>query len=159
MNKKQLEEKIFGLLEKLIVDNGFYLVDVEYGTENKNKTIKVFVDRDNNGITIDDCTNLSYLVGPVLEAEGIDNIISGAYTLEISSPGMFRKLKREQDFVRAVGKRVKLKLKERIDKKNVIIGLLDDYKTGVFLINEGDKKYKIEKNKIKSINLEPELDF
>ena len=159
MNKKVLEENIYNLLEKLIENSGFYLVDVVYGTEGKNKVIRIVVDKTDGGVSIEDCTNISYLVGPVLEAEGISDMINGSYNLEISSPGMFRKLKSEKDYKRALGKRVKIKLKERIEKKSVIIGVLENYEREIFNIDEDKHTYRIEKNKIKSINLEPELDF
>ncbi|MDY6314339.1 MAG: ribosome maturation factor RimP [Clostridia bacterium] len=99
---------------------GCSIYDVEYAKEGQNYFLRVFIDKD-GGVSTDDCEAVSRALDPVLdELDPIEN----AYFLEISSPGLDRKLSRPEHFEAAVGKSVDIKLFSPIDGSKEITGIL-----------------------------------
>jgi len=105
--KQQLES----LLEPALDGMGYELVDLEYRREERGWVVRLFIDRE-AGVSLDDCVSVSREVGVLLEVE---DPVPQAYTLEVSSPGMDRVLKRPRDFERFAGERIKLKTYEALD--------------------------------------------
>jgi len=101
----KVQETLSGLLEA----EGYDLILVELTP--RSKILRLFVDKE-GGITLDNCAQVSHLVGDVLSAEGLDDSLNGKYTLEVSSPGLDRPLTRPKDFIRFVGSKAKLTTKE-----------------------------------------------
>ena len=101
----KVQEALSGLLEA----EGFDLVLVEFVS--RSQILRLFVDKE-GGVTLDNCTTVSHLVGDVLDAEVLDDSLKGKYTLEVSSPGLDRPLTRPKDFIRFVGSKAKLTTKE-----------------------------------------------
>lgn len=116
----KVETKVELLMEELLKDSDFELVDVEYIKE-RDWYLRIFVDKV-GGIDLDDCRVLSEKLGAILDKE---NIIDGAYILEMSSPGLDRVLKKDKDFVRESGKKVDVTLYAPIDGKKVFTGVLE----------------------------------
>ena len=100
-----VNESVSSLLEA----EGYDLILVEF--VQRSRILRLYVDSE-GGITLDDCTRVSHLVGDVLDAEAVDGSLKGQYTLEVSSPGLDRPLTRPKDFKRFVGSRTKLTTKE-----------------------------------------------
>jgi ribosome maturation factor RimP len=100
---------------------GLELVEVEFRQESGGWVLRLFIDREQGGVNVDDCASVSRQLAARLEAE---DIINHAYTLEVSSPGAERPLKRMEDFVRFVGRRAKIKLKEPVNGEYAFFGLL-----------------------------------
>ena len=100
-----VHESVSTLLEA----EGYDLVLVEF--IQRSRILRLYVDSE-GGITLDDCTKVSHLVGDVLDAEEVEGSLTGQYTLEVSSPGLDRPLTRPKDFKRFVGSRTKLTTKE-----------------------------------------------
>ncbi len=98
---------------------GLELVEVQFRRES-GWVLRLFIDSP-KGVTIDDCATVSRQVSNYLEVE---DVIEQAYTLEVSSPGLERPLKRKEDFVRFSGRQARIKLREPIDGQRVFIGLL-----------------------------------
>ena len=96
-------------LEKLIADaceaNGVSLVESDMFRAGKRKTLRLFIDKP-EGVTIDDCTNVSRHLSDALDLD--PEVIDGAYTLEVSSPGLDRPLKSVADFIRNKGRYVRV---------------------------------------------------
>lgn len=111
MTQANLLDKIQRLLAPILTDLGLEGVDLEYLREGRELVLRVFIDKP-GGVTLDDCAEVSREFGTVLE---IENLIPGAYRLEVSSPGIDRALKRPEDFRRFAGERIKLKTQEQID--------------------------------------------
>lgn len=86
---------------------GMELVEVQFRRESQGWVVRLFIDRE-GGVTVDDCAAASRALDDWLEAE---DFIDCAYNLEVSSPGLERPLKTDRDFLRAVGKRVRVKLR------------------------------------------------
>lgn len=106
MVKSKLEQDIIDALEALASDHGIDIVDVEVVGATKAPCVRVRIDRaDGSGISLDEVTAQSRWVSDAVEA--LDPI-DGSYTLEVSSPGMSRPLRRPADFVRFMGEAVEL---------------------------------------------------
>jgi ribosome maturation factor RimP len=105
--------RVEALAEPLARSLGLELVDVEYLREGPSWVLRIFIDKApgvsagaTGGITLDDCTALSRALGPALD---VDDVIGTTYSLEVSSPGLERPLKKPADFARFAGKRIKVK--------------------------------------------------
>jgi len=115
---------------------GFELVTVEMTGRGAGTVLRVYIDSP-DGITVDDCADVSEQVSAVLDVE---DPIAGAYTLEVSSPGLDRPLVRPEHFVRVVGEKVRITLREaREDNRRRLSGqLLAADETGVELDVDGE---------------------
>ena len=100
-------ERIREIAERVATSEGLELVDVEYLGRGPNAVLRIYLDKP-EGITISDCQNLSHQVGAILDVE---DLMDRSYTLEVSSPGLDRKLLKPADYQRFAGKLVKLVLK------------------------------------------------
>jgi len=105
--KAGLADRVFELVERLIASHGFECVDVEWLAGSR--TLRVYVDRksSNAAIDLDGCAAVNALLMDVPE---LDDLITGAYTLEVSSPGIERPLRRLEHFARYVGSEVEVRL-------------------------------------------------
>lgn len=115
----KVESQVEGLMAEILQDTDFELVDVEYVKE-RDWYLRVFVDKP-GGIDLDDCQNISEKLGARLDEIAI---ISGAYILEVSSPGIDRILKKDKDFIREAGKVVDVTLYAPLDGKKFLVGEL-----------------------------------
>lgn len=113
MTKKEIEETCEGLVLPIIEQFGYELVDVEYVKEGPTYYLRVYADKQ-GGITIDDCVEISQLLSPKLDK--YDKEFKDAYILEVSSPGLLRPLKKDNDFRRNMGKMIEIKLFKPIDE-------------------------------------------
>ena len=116
----KVEAKVESLMEELVKGSDFELVDVEYVRE-RDWYLRIFVDKV-GGIDLDDCKVLSEKLGEILDKE---NVIDGAYILEMSSPGLDRVLKKDKDFVREAGKKVDVTFYAPVDGKKNLTGVLE----------------------------------
>ncbi len=142
---KKIEDDIVMIVESL----GFRLYDIEYTT----KKVVIYIDRE-GGVTIDDCELVSRNVSAMLDVE---DPVEHSYILEVSSPGINRKLKRKEHFDAAVGKRCLIKTHEDIDSSKVFKGLLkNSTENGVTLqLDKGD--VEISFDNIKSARIDEDL--
>lgn len=115
-----IAEKVFSLIKTTVEEQGVNLWDVRFLKEGASWYLRVFIDKE-EGITIDDCTNVSHAIDPVIdEADPIDK----AYFLEVCSPGLERELTRPEHFEKMVGQKVTVKLYKAIDGKKEFTGIL-----------------------------------
>lgn len=113
-------EKILVLAEDLLQNLGFELVDLELSQSDEGSILRLFIDKD-GGVTLEDCTHVSRMLGALLDVE---DPIAGRYNLEVSSPGLNRRLRRAQDFKSRIGEIVKLKLVQPLDGRRRFKGVL-----------------------------------
>ncbi|MBQ7564815.1 MAG: ribosome maturation factor RimP [Lachnospiraceae bacterium] len=102
--KEEIEKKTEELILPVLAEEGLGLWDVEYLKEASEWYLRVYIDKP-SGVTIDDCVSVSRKISDLLDE---NDYIAEAYTLEVSSPGLGRVLKRERDFENSVGRRVEL---------------------------------------------------
>lgn len=126
--------KVIDLVEKLaqpiLQEMELELVDIEYVKEGKNWFLRVFIDKE-QGVDIEDCGLVSEKLSVALDE--VDPIPHN-YFLEVSSPGAERPLKKEKDFLRAIGKHVHVRTYEPIDGEKIFEGKLLDYSEGTLTI-------------------------
>jgi ribosome maturation factor RimP len=112
--EKEIVEKVKELLQPILEEGNFELVDVEFVREPVGWVLRIYADRPTGGITISDCQWISERIGTVLDVE---DVIPHSYNLEVSSPGLDRPLKSQKDFDRHRGIVVKIKTTEPLDNQ------------------------------------------
>jgi len=152
--QKEILQKVSSLIEPVIEDLGYELVDVEYLMERGRWILRVYIDKD-GGVSINDCVKVSRQIGTILDVEDpIDN----AYVLEVSSPGLDRPLTKEKHFIWAMGKKVKIRTEVPIDGRRNFTGYLQDFKDGVVYIDVEGKIFSLNYDQIEKANLVYEID-
>jgi ribosome maturation factor RimP len=111
---KQVEE----ISESLVVSEGMELVDLEYRREGPRWMLRLFIDKE-GGVTVDDCARISRELGDLLD---VKDLIPQAYVLEVSSPGLNRRIRKKKDFSRFAGQKVQLLLVSPRDGRRKIVG-------------------------------------
>ena len=143
-------KSIVRIVEPVVVAEGLDLVDVEFRRERRGWVLRLYIDRE-GGVTIDDCSNISRQVSLLID---VNDLIVNPYTLEVSSPGLNRPLKKEEDFIRFKGNLVKLILDDSIDGQRNYKGKLLGLGEGVVRVDVGDRVVCLPFNKIERANLE-----
>jgi ribosome maturation factor RimP len=103
-----------------LAESGYELVEIEVGQHGGRGLLRVYVDRA-GGVTIDDCVAVSQLLGPILDAK---DIIDGSYTLEVSSPGFERPVRKAEDFERFAGETIAVKTNMAVNGRRKFKGTL-----------------------------------
>ena len=145
--RKNLEETLREQIEK----KGYQLIEIEQHSLRKGIKMVLFIDHE-NGIGIDDCISVSKASEVVID-EFID---PESYELEVSSPGLDRKLVKKEDFDRFIGKTIKIKLKEKLNDRKNFKGLLTD-RRGDLVILEDDQVFEIPMNSIDICRIVPQF--
>jgi ribosome maturation factor RimP len=131
-------EHVREVAKRVTASSGLELVDVEFrGSGGKARMLRVFIDKP-GGVTHADCEAVSREMGTILDVE--DAVPGGSYTLEVSSPGLDRKLSRPEDFERFVGSKVKLTTREPVDGNRFIEGRLESFRDGTLVLALGAAK-------------------
>ena len=154
------------IVERVASSQGLEVVEVELRGGGKARMLRIFIDKP-NGVTHEDCANVSREVGTILDVE--DAMPGGPYTLEVSSPGLDRKLSRPADFERFRGSRVKLTTREPVEGNRHFEGRLEHFESGRLTLDlaEARKKFRpretatqkleIDLANIEKANLVPEI--
>ncbi len=125
-------EKVYDLIKNTVEEQNVTLWDVRFVKEGASWYLRVFIDKE-DGISIDDCTNVSHAIDPVIdEADPIDK----AYYLEVCSPGIERELTRKFHFESVIGEKIKIKLYKALDGKKEFVGELKSVGEEIVLITE-----------------------
>ena len=145
--KKSLEET----LREHIESNGYELIEIDQHSLRKGIKFVLYIDH-KNGIGLDDCVNVSKASEMIID-EFID---PESYELEVSSPGLDRKLNKKEDFDRFIGKTIKIKLKEKLNDRKNFKGLLTD-RRGDMVILEDDQVFEIPMDRIDICRIVPQF--
>lgn len=145
----KVEEAIRPLLAGLRLEP----VEVKVTGGGGRSTVKVSVDKE-GGVTLGDCAEASELVGQVLERE---DIMPGPYVLEVMSPGVYRALKRRQDFERSIGKRMKVRLRGPFEGERSYTGILRAADGENLTLDVGGERVDLRYEAIAGASLDPEL--
>lgn len=148
-----LKHHIRDLLEPTIERLGFELVAVEWVGGRTGRILRLSIDGP-EGVNARDCATVSQNVSPLLDA---DDPISGAYTLEVSSPGIDRPVQRPQDFARFVGYRIKIRLVEGHPRRRYT-GRLVEYDDGEISVQVDGQDHRIAVDTIDRANLVLDLE-
>lgn len=155
--RERIENEARRLAEPVLAEVGTELVDIECKREPGGMVVRIYIDKP-QGVSLDDCTVASRKLEPVFETY-LDALIPGPYNLEVSSPGLFRPLKRPRDFERAVGQRIKVRTVSPVEGQKSFVGILERAGEGHIFLRAGGVIWEIDAANIAKANLEPELKF
>ena len=145
-----VEARAEALALPVVEENGFELVDVEYVKEAGTWYLRAYIDKP-GGITVDDCETVSRAFEVKLDEE---DLIPDAYILEVSSPGLGRPLKKEKDYVRAMGKEIEIHTYKPVDKNKQFFGTLTAYdKDSVTILDEDGQEHQFQKKDLALIRM------
>jgi ribosome maturation factor RimP len=142
-------ERVVDLAQSLMDDMAFELVDVAFASERGRWVLRVYVDKE-GGITLDDCARVSRELGTLVE---VHELIDHPYTLEVSSPGLDRPLKKEKDFRRALGMKIKIKTIAPIEGQKRMVGQLQEVAEGTLVLLVENKRIPVPMVDIERANL------
>ncbi len=154
--QESVAERARKLLEPVLVRDGFELVEVEWLREGGGWVLRIYVDKP-AGIGIDDCQAASRTVETILDVE---DFIEPAYSLEVSSPGLDRPLRKPSDFERFAGQRARVKAYGPMESapglppRKQWSGTLRGFRDGAVEIEVDGKLHRIPADRIAKANLE-----
>jgi len=157
----QVRKAVADLVDPVVAAEGYELVDVEWVMARGGPIVRLFIDTvppgtPERGVTVEDCTHVSRIVSDVLDVE---DVVPGGYTLEVSSPGMFRPLTKPEHFRRSLGERIKVKTYEKIEGRKTFTGRLDAREDNQVTVTVDDGTvFRIPATAIAKANLEPQFD-
>lgn len=152
--REDYESKTEELLEPIVAEAGFELVDVEYVKEAGTWYLRAYIDKP-GGITVDDCEMISRKFSDILDEK---DYIEDSYIFEVSSPGLGRPLKKEKDFQRSLGEDVEIRTYRPIEGQKEFEGVLKAFeKNTVTIAYEDETEQVFQRNEIALIRLA--LDF
>ena len=167
-------DRVRAIADRVAASGGLEVLDVEFLGGGNARMLRVFLDKPGAGndpiagVTHEDCANFSREFGTILDVE---DVMPGSYTLEVSSPGLDRKLVKPADFTRFTGTRVKLMTREPINNNRHFEGRLESFEDGRLTLDlsvashksrkkmgdEAGKKIEIEFANVEKANLVPEF--
>jgi ribosome maturation factor RimP len=146
-------DKLKSTLEPVIAAMGYEVVDIEYQPQRHARVLRVFIDRP-EGITLSDCESVSHQITGVLDVE---DVIPGAYSLEVSSPGLDRRLTKARDFERFAGSRARIELIAPRNGRRRFTGTLDGFAEGQVLLEVDGERCALPLAEIGKARLVPEI--
>lgn len=132
---------------------GFEPVDLELCREGGRLFLRIYIDTE-GGVTLDDCTRASRLVGEVLQRE---DLFGEAYVLEVMSPGLNRVLKKPGDFISSLGKKINVKLRQPFEGRKKLTGMLMEAGDESFSLDMGDELVELKYEFVSRARLDPDL--
>ena len=124
------------MAESLAGSHGVRVLDVEMAGSVTRPQVRVFIDRE-GGVTLDECAAFSRALAALFDVE---DPIPTSYTLEVSSPGLDRPLKKMKHFEQSIGKLAKVVLKQKVDGEHVHIGRITEVRGGVITLRTEEGK-------------------
>ncbi len=149
----EIVEQVTRIVEPILQESALELVDIEFQPSGKRWLLRIYIDRE-GGVTIADCERVSKEMNRVLDVE---DIIDHPYALEVSSPGLTRRLRKKADFERGKGKRCRIITGSAIDGKNEFRGEIIRVAEDEVEIRDQKDIHKIPLTVITKANLEFEL--
>ncbi len=143
-------ETVEPMLVPVVNAQGAELYDLEYVKEGGDRILRLFIDKD-GGVDLNDCERVSRAAEAVLDER---DPIPAAYVLEVSSPGVERKLKKDSHFARYLGAKVEVRLFSPMDGRKKFTGILKSFEAGaVSLTDTEGNEWSFERGKISSCKL------
>jgi len=138
------------LVEPTIVRLGYVLSAVEMDSDRRGPIVRLFIDGP-KGVGIADCASVSRALSPLLDVE---DVMTGAYNLEVSSPGSDRIVENENDFARFSGIHAKVKMAPGVGRKRYS-GILRGLEDGLVLLESDQKLHRIPQQDVDVVRLNP----
>ena len=149
--REMIAEKVREIAERVGASEGIEIVEVELLGAGSQRMLRIYIDKP-GGVSHADCEFISHDVGTILDVE--DVVPGERYTLEVSSPGLERKLSRPHDFERFVGQKVKVLLREPVANQRRWEGVLAGFSDGVVTLEASpDKSIRFDLRQVEKANL------
>ncbi len=128
------------------------IVDIELRHEGSRsgRVLRLYLDKE-GGPNVDDLSRVSHELSELLDSE---NVVDGTYTLEVSSPGINRPLRRREHFFRFIGKRIRVRTRDMIDGRRSFLGRLEEVETEQITLEQEGVRYQIPFSNIEKSNYE-----
>jgi len=155
-------ERVREIADRVAASSGLEIVDIEFLGGGKARMLRVFLDRSAAGtdplagVTHEDCAKFSREFGTILDVE---DVMPGAYTLEVSSPGLDRKLVKAADFARFTGSRVKLTTRQPVNNNRHFEGRLEKLQDGRLTLDLSVASHKSRKKMGEAAGQKIEIEF
>jgi ribosome maturation factor RimP len=155
-------ERVREIADRVATSRGLEVVEVEFLGGGKARVLRVFLDKlaaANDplaGVTHEDCANFSREFGTILDVE---DVMPGSYTLEVSSPGLDRRLVKPADFTRFVGSRAKLAVRQPVNGNRHFEGRLESFQDGKLILDLSVASHKSRKKMGEAAGQKIEIDF
>ena len=155
-------DRVREIADRVAASSGLEVVDVEFLGGGKARMLRVFLDKPAvgadtlAGVTHDDCANFSREFGTILDVE---DVMPGSYTLEVSSPGLDRRLIRAADFTRFVGSRLKLMTRQAVNNNRHFEGRLEKFEDGRLTLDLSVASHKSRKKMGAAAGRQIEIEF
>lgn len=146
-------EELWALLEPTVEAMGYELIEVELRLSPKRSLVRLYIDG-SDGIDLSDCERVSHQASGLLDLE---DPLPGAYTLEVSSPGLDRPLVKVSHFRRFIGKRVKVRTALPIEGRRNFTGYLVKVGDDSIEVDVDDRRWRLTLADIERARLAPEL--
>lgn len=125
-------ERVTGIAERVAASENIEIVEVEWKGSGRQRLLRLYIDKP-GGVSHGDCEFISKQVGTILDIE--DAIPGAGYTLEVSSPGAERKLKKPEDFKRFAGRKAKVLLRNEVAGQRHWEGRLAGFEDGMIVLD------------------------
>lgn len=144
--------RVWELAAPLVDREGMEIVDIEFRYEGSRggKILRLYLDK-GGGPNVDDLSRVSHQLSELLDSH---DVVPGTYTLEVSSPGINRPLKRPEHFARFVGKRIRVRTRDRIDGRRSFLGTLQEVLENQITLKQEGAQYQIPFSVIEKSNYE-----
>ena len=147
----RITDKVSEMITPFLTENGMRVYDIEFVKEGANKVLRLYIDKKDGRVSIDDCETVSRKLSDLLDA---DDFIEDAYILEVSSPGIERVLKYDFHFEEAVGETVEIKLFKALDGAKTLIGtLVSGSEKGDVTLNIDETEQIIKRENISQVKI------
>ncbi len=154
MDKSLIAERIASIAKAVVGEGPYEIVHVEIAGTKRDMVVRVFIDKD-GGVTLDDCSNVSRALEEILDRE---DLIPVRYVLEVSSPGIERKLYSVADFVRFKGELAKIKTKGEIKGQKNFVGPIEAVEGSLItIVDRNSGPVSVEFDQIDKANLKIDL--
>ena len=127
--------RVWQIAEPLVTEYGMEIVDIDYRREGRGNVLRFYLDREGGGVTIDELTAMSRRLGDLVE---VHDVVPSRYLLEVSSPGINRRLRQPSHFRRYLGERVRVRTVERSAGRREFVGALRAVEEGGVVIAGAD---------------------
>ena len=155
-------ERVRAIADRVAASSGLEVLDVEFLGGGKARMLRVFLDKPAAGndpmagVTHEDCANFSREFGTILDVE---DVMPGSYTLEVSSPGLDRKLMKPADFTRFTGSRMKLTTRQPVNNNRHFEGRLESFENGRLTLDLSVASHKSRKKMGDAAGTKIEIEF
>lgn len=148
----ELMDKLRGFAREVSEREGCLLYDVEFTGGGQGRVLRVFIDKPDGSVTIDDCSNVSRGLNLLLDVEDI--IPGGRYDLEVSSPGLERKLTQPWHFQRVIGQKARIRMREPLASVQggaalkTVTGLVEKVDENCIVIKDQQQEWRLDMSQI-----------